>query len=212
MEHDETLRATEAERLGVADLLAGLAPPEWGHASLCEGWTIRDVAAHLTLTTRISVPGAVLALLRARGNVDRMLGDTARRRAAAFEPVELVEQLRETAGSPRRPPGTSPVDPLVDVLVHGQDIARPLGRDRTMPVERVVPALEHVWASSFYGAASRFDGLRFVAVDADWTAGTGDREVHGPAAELLLVSTGRAAGLPALGGPGAGEVAVRLGH
>jgi uncharacterized protein (TIGR03083 family) len=210
MEHDDILLAIEAERLGVADLLDGLSATDWATRSLCEAWTIRDVVAHLTLTTRLSALSAVVGVLRARGDINRMIDDSARRRAREFEPIELVEQLRETAGSPRRPLGTQPTDPLIDIVVHGQDIARPLGRERAMPVERVVPALEHVWASSFYGAAKRFDGLRFVASDASWSAGNGDEEVTGPAGELLLVSTGRPAGLGALSGSGAVDAGARL--
>jgi len=71
-------------------------------------------------------------MLRARGNIDRMIDDTARHWSAQYTPEELVAQLRETAGSPRRPPGTTVDDPLVDVLVHGQDIARPLDRSRVI--------------------------------------------------------------------------------
>jgi hypothetical protein len=35
--------------------------------------------------------------------------------------------------------------------------------------------------------------------------------VHGPAGELLLVATGRPAGLAALSGPGVEDVAARVG-
>jgi hypothetical protein len=78
-----------------------------------------------------------------------------------------------------------------------------------MPPERVQPALEHVWSSSFYGARKRFAGLRFVATDVDWSAGEG-AEVRGPSGELLLLLTGRPAGLDGLDGPGAAEAATRL--
>jgi hypothetical protein len=91
-----------------------------------------------------------------------MMRDRARERAVRFEPAELVEQLRETAGSPRRLPGAGVLDPLVDVLVHGQDVARPLGRVRPMPPMPAVTALEYVRASRFYGPLTRFDGMRLV--------------------------------------------------
>jgi len=209
VDRDAIVRAIEAERRELADLLDRLTPADWDVASLCRGWTVRDVVAHMTLTTRLSRAAAVFGVLRARGDINRMIGDAARRRAAEFAPPELVAQLRATAGSARRPLGTQPPDPLVDVLVHGQDIARPLGRTREMPAERVLPALEHVWSSSFYGARKRFPELRFAATDLPWSAGDG-AEVRGPGGELLLVLTGRAAGLAALDGPGAAEVAARL--
>ena len=206
MDRDAILRAVEAERRDLADLLDRLAPADWDVESLCADWTVRDVVAHLTLVTRLSKPAAVLGVLRARGDIHKMIGDAARRRGAEFTPAELVAQLRATAGSARRPLGAQPSDPLVDILVHGQDIARPLGRDRPMQPERVQPALEHVWSSSFYGARKRFAGLRFVATDVVWSAGEG-AEVRGPSGELLLLLTGRSADL---GGPGAAQAASRL--
>lgn len=209
MDGEAIRRAVEAERRDLADLLDRLAPADWDVGSLCAGWTVRDVVAHLTLTTRLSRRAAVLGVLRARGDINRMIRETARRRAAEFGPAELVAQLRATAGSARRPPGAQPPDPLVDLLVHGQDIARPLGRVRQMPADRVLPALDHVWRSSFYGTRRRFAGLRLVATDVDWSAGEGG-EVRGPGGELLLVMTGRAAGLGGLDGPAAAEVAARL--
>jgi uncharacterized protein (TIGR03083 family) len=210
VEPADVVPALADERVGLADQLAGLTDSEWAAASLCPGWTARDVLAHLTLTTRLTMLRAVGGMLRARGDVNRMIGDSARSRARAFPPADLIAQLCENAESTRRPPGTQIWDPLVDVLVHGQDILRPLGHVRTMPVERVGPALEHVWSSSFYGPAKRFVGLRFVATDIDWTSGEGDREVRGPAAELLLVATGRPAGLAEAEGPGVEEASARL--
>lgn len=210
MERSEIVPAVAAERLGLADLLDGLTEAEWETPSLCAGWTVRDVVAHLTLTTRLSRLAAVVGMIRARGDINRMIADSARRRAAEYRPAELVAQFRETADSSRRPLGTQVWDPLVDVLVHGQDIARPLGRHREMPVERVVPALTYMWGSSFYGAQKRLAGLRLIATDADWSAGDGEHELRGPAGELLLVATGRPAGLGQLAGSGVTEAAARL--
>lgn len=209
MDREQLRRAIESERLSLADRLDGLSPEEWRTPSLCAGWTVHEVVAHLTLATRLSKPAAIAGMVRARFDIDRMIGDAARARAAEYEPADLVAQLRETAGSERRPLGTQPRDPLVDALVHGQDIGRPLHRPPPMDPERVTEALGHVWASSFYGTRKRFDGLRLVATDSDWSAGDGP-EVTGPSGELLMVATGRAAGLDGLGGAGRDEAASRL--
>src|SRR3712207_6184761 len=120
--------AVAAERHRVADLVTDLTPDEWATPSLCAAWTVRDVVAHLTVTTRLTVPRLVRAAVRARGSFDRMEVDLAAERSAAYRPEELVTQLRESAGSTRRFPGSTPRDPLMDLVVHGQDIARPLGR------------------------------------------------------------------------------------
>ena len=94
--------------------------------------------------------------------------------------------------------------------MHGQDIVRPLGRSRVLPVDRVVPALDQVWKSPFLGLSKRFAGIRFVATDADWSRGEGSHELRGPAGELLLVSTGRPAGLAETHGPAHADVTTRL--
>lgn len=198
---------TTAERLSLADLFEGLTDAQWAAPSLCAGWTAHDVAAHLTLSTRTGwreiVPGAV----RARFSFDRMEFDFAKARAARFGRAELVAQLRETASSSRRTPGSTPLDTLADALVHGQDVARPLGLRREMPVAAAAAALGHVVTSSFYGARKRFRGLRLVATDVEWSSGEGPR-VRGPVADLLMVATGRRVGLAAL--TGAEAVAARM--
>lgn len=214
MERADITRAVEAERLRLADVLDDLAPEEWPVPSLCAGWSVKVVVAHMTLVTRLSRLTAVRALVSARGNIDAMIDRVSRARATQYSPAELIAQLRESAGSARRPPGAKPIDPLVDVLVHGQDINRPLRRTYPMTVEYVVPALEFVVGTTFYGAPKRLAGLRLVATDAEWSAGSvdaGDREVRGPVGELLLVATGRPAGVEALSGDGVDELAARLG-
>lgn len=210
MDRDEILAWVKAERLSLADFLDCLDDHEWQAASLCPGWTVHDVAAHLTLSTRATLLGTIKGMIRARGDWERMEADKARERAARFGPGELVAQLRETAGSARRAPLAGPLDPLVDALVHGQDVARPLGRERKMPAEQTVAALEHVLASPFYGARKRLLGTRLVATDQEWSAGAGPDDVRGPAGDLLLLATGRAAGLAGVSGPGAERIAAGL--
>ncbi|ATL31456.1 maleylpyruvate isomerase family mycothiol-dependent enzyme [Streptomyces formicae] len=212
MDREQALEWTKAERLGIADFLEELDADDWGRDSLCTGWTVRDVAAHLTLSTRTTLLDLLKGAIGARFDWERMEYDKARERAARHTPAELVAQIRETAGSPRRAPLSAPLDPLTDFLVHGQDIARPLGRARTMPGPQTVAALDHVVASPFYGAKKRLRGVRLVATDADWSTGAGPAEARGPAGDLLLVVTGRRAGLAAVTGAGAERLAERLGE
>lgn len=202
MRRDEILAWVKAERLGLADFLVVLDENEWQADSLCPGWPVRDVAAHLTLSTRTTALVALRGVIRARGDVNRMSAELARERATSFTPAQLVAQLRETARSDRRVPGTGLLDPLVDVLMHGQDIARPLGRLRRMPAELAVAALDHVRNTRFYGAHTRLRGMRLVATDCEWSAGEGPDEIRGPAGDLLMVAIGRAARPVGLSGPG----------
>ncbi len=190
-----------AERLGLADELEELTTAQWATPSLCAGWTVHDVVAHLTLSTRQSVPWTLWRVARARGDLERAFADMARERAAAFGPTELIAQLREMAHVDRRLAMSGELDPLNDLLVHSQDLAVPLGRGRDLPVGRALPCLRHVWAAPFVGAAKRFAGLRLVATDADWAEGEGP-EVRGPVGALLLAANGRVAGLDGCDGEG----------
>jgi uncharacterized protein (TIGR03083 family) len=198
----------EAERLSLADFLDGLTPQDWQAATLCPEWTVHEMAAHLALSTKDTLLGTIRGVIRARGDWNLMNTTSAREHAARHQPAELIQQIRETAGSARRAPGAGRLDPLVDALVHGQDIARPLGLTRELPAEQTVAALEHVRGSAFYGAKRRFAGTRLVATDTDWSGGDGPDEIHGPVGDLLLVATGRAAGLAGLSGRGLDRVAA----
>jgi uncharacterized protein (TIGR03083 family) len=202
--------AVAAERLGLAALLDDLAPHEWDAPSLCAGWSVRHVVAHLTTATRWMVRRAVGGLLRHGGDLHGLFDAETRAVTAACAPAELVARLRGTAHSLKRFPGASETDQLADVLVHAQDVARPLGRSHPAPVDRVVTALRRTHHNAFYGSRERLAGVRLVASDADWSAGTG-AELRGPAGDLLLVATGRGAGLAALTGPGVAVVARAAG-
>ncbi|UGT69416.1 maleylpyruvate isomerase family mycothiol-dependent enzyme [Nocardia gipuzkoensis] len=210
MDLDKIMMWTRAERLGVADFLDDLDDHEWAADSLCPGWTVHDVSAHLTLSNRVTLGATIAGVVRARGDWNRMTERMARDRASRYTPAELIAQLREGAGWSRRAPGAGPLDPLVDTMIHGQDIARPLGRRRDMPAEQAVVALEHVLRSPFYGSKKRLRGVRVVATDAEWSAGSGPEEIHGPLSDLLLLATGRAAGLAGVTGTGVQRLAQAL--
>ncbi len=199
-----------AERRSLGAFLRDLSADEWEAHSLCEGWTVRDVVAHLTTTTRTGTLAMVAGMLRARGDFHRMTRDRARRVARAYDPTTLIDRLEETADSDRRMPGSAAMDPLLDILVHGQDIARPLGRHRPMPAAPARAALAFAADNPFYDAPARFAGLTLVATDGDWTRPDGPDEVRGNTADLLLVATGRTAGLQALSGPGVAALTRRL--
>jgi uncharacterized protein (TIGR03083 family) len=202
--------AVSAERRRLADFVTDLTDEQWAVQSLCAAWTVRDVVAHLTLTTRITVSWLLRAAVRARGSFDRMEINLAAERAAAYTTHELVAQLRESARSMRRMPGSTPMDPLMDLVIHAQDIARPLGRSYGSPPEVVAACLAYVATNKFMGGPRRIAAVRLVSTDTGWTLGEG-AELRGPDVDLLLVAAGRRAGLDALDGPGAAVVAQRLG-
>lgn len=201
---DAVWAVIDAERLSLADLLEDLSPEEWVHPSLCSEWRVCDVAAHLALAHTGPVR-AVLGMVRARGNFDRMIADTARRHATVPQ-RQVVAEIRAMAGSRRLAAGVTYLEPLVDVLAHGQDIAVPLGRPRPMPVEATATAATRVWTmpwplSTAFRARARFSGLELVASDIDWSVGEGAK-VEGPIEALFLLLTGRTVLLGELSGAG----------
>jgi uncharacterized protein (TIGR03083 family) len=204
------LADVEAERREFCEWLEPLEPSDWEAPSLCVGWSVRDVVAHLTLSTRTSASDFVKGMLRYRGNFERMEAERARARATKFSPDELIEQLRAHAASAAHTVGSSPLDALTDIIVHGQDIARPLRRTRHTTPDRVARALNHVLASRWYGAKKRLRHVTLRATDTDYISGTSVTEIHGPAIDLLLVATGRRAGLDTLAGVGVDQLRQRL--
>ncbi|MEW5813616.1 MAG: maleylpyruvate isomerase family mycothiol-dependent enzyme [Actinomycetota bacterium] len=191
---DETVwRHVATQRRELADLMDTLEadePKRWTTPSLCAGWTVRDVAAHLTHAT-LPTPRILLEAARSgfRFNavVDRMVR-TDRRPAS-----DIAAALRADADSRRHPPGTSAMEPLIDLLVHGQDLCVPLGIDRQMPPEAAVAAAQRVWRMGFpFQARRRLSGQRLVATDVEFDVGEG-REVRAPIRDLLMVMTGRPA-------------------
>lgn len=91
---------------------------------------------------------------------------------------------------------------LGEIVVHGDDIRRPLGLVGDVAPEVVIACLELYEGASFpMGTKKRIDGLRLVAADVGWSHGAGP-EVTGPELPMGMAMTGRIAGLGELGGKG----------
>ncbi|MFB6811751.1 maleylpyruvate isomerase family mycothiol-dependent enzyme [Streptomyces sp. NPDC056387] len=190
--------ATAAERRELADVLDTLTADQWDAPSLCAGWRVREVAAHLSMGFRYSVPRFAAEFARARGSLHRMTDRAARRDAAAFTPPELAVLLRDNAGHPWKPPVGGPTAGLAHDVVHGLDITVALGHPRRVPEDRLRLLLSAVTPRGlrFFGADLR--GIRLCADDLDWSfdgppapAHGAAAPVHGAAQDLLLVLFGR---------------------
>jgi uncharacterized protein (TIGR03083 family) len=195
-------RVIEQERRSLADLLENLSDEQWNSPSLCQGWRIRDVAAHVALAPQPPSPLTMaVEAVRAGGRFHTLNRDLSVRHAE--QPgVDLVAELREHAASRRLPKVTNYRNILFDILVHGQDIAIPLGVAREMPLDAARAGIDRVWTMGWpFGVKRDLRKFRYVATDVDWTAGDGPT-VSGPVSALLLLLTGRAVALPRLSGPG----------
>jgi uncharacterized protein (TIGR03083 family) len=190
-----------AERAALIEDLEGLDDARWEEPSLCRGWTAHDVVAHLVDTARTTRFGFVAGLARARFDFHRQNAHGVQRHRGA-SPQETLERLRRVASRTSTPP--APLDSrLVEEVVHGEDIRRPLGLTRSYPQDAVVRSLrlQARTPTSFGGAKELVARIRLTAADADVSIGDGP-EVSGSALSLLLAVSGRRVALDDLDGPG----------
>ncbi|MET8541735.1 maleylpyruvate isomerase family mycothiol-dependent enzyme [Kitasatospora sp. NPDC004799] len=192
-----------AERRELAGVLASLTPEQWNAPSLCGGWRVREVAAHMSTGFRIPTARTLLELARSGGNVHRMADRIARRDAAVMTERELAAALADHADHPWRPPVGGRIAALAHDAVHGLDITVALGLPARLPVARTTALLAGVTPGSLRFFGARVGGVRLEATDADWSYGHGPLAVQGRAEHLLLVTYGRRVPAGLLAGPGA---------
>lgn len=198
-----------AERRALIADLEGISPDDWDTPSLCADWTVHDVAGHLVDNAKASVWALVRDMAVARFDFDAA-NDLGMRRERGSTPADTLHRLRSVASVTSTAP--LPIaSRLVEEVVHGEDVRRPLGIARTYPDAAVLPALDHQTRTSVRvgGGREHLDGLTLVATDAGVQRGDGP-EVVGPAVSLLLAAAGRTAALGDLSGPGAQALRERL--
>ncbi|MEU0523155.1 maleylpyruvate isomerase family mycothiol-dependent enzyme [Streptomyces niveus] len=198
-----------AERAALIDDLERLDDERWDEPSLCAAWTVHDVAAHLADTARTTRLGFLIGLARAKFDFDLQNARGVEHERGA-SPRETLERLRQVASRRSTPP--APLDSrLVEEIVHGEDIRRPLGLSHSYPREAVVRSLrlQARTPASFGGAKELVARTRLTATDADVSIGEGP-EVRGPALSLLLAVSRRRVALDDLGGPGLTALAAAI--
>ncbi|MBV1778572.1 maleylpyruvate isomerase family mycothiol-dependent enzyme [Paeniglutamicibacter sp. ABSL32-1] len=197
-----------AERLALLKDLEGLEPGQWKTPSLCPGWDVHDVLAHLTDTAKTTRLGFMRRLVLAGFDFDKdnAAGVTAQRRQ---DPAETLAGFRDVLTRTSTPPA-APATRLVEAFVHGEDIRRPLGMQGDYPAAQVSTALAHQVRTSVKmgGGKELAAGFTLVATDAAFEHGAGN-EVRGPAITLLLAVSGRPVGEGELTGPGAATFVQR---
>jgi uncharacterized protein (TIGR03083 family) len=196
-----------AEREKVADTIDGLTPEQWSRPSLVAGWSVGTLAGHI-LAAAEQTPGKFLKQMAASGfRFDRSMDRKAK--TTQLSQSEIVTRLRQRTATTNRPPGP-PVAMLGEIVVHGEDLRRPLGLTRSVPAEAVNACLDMYKKTNFpVGGKKRTAGLRLVTTDTGWSRGDGP-EVSGPGLSVLLAMTGRAAGLEGLSGDGVAALRQRM--
>ena len=112
------------ERTDLADLLETLSDDQWEAPSLCAGWTVRHVVAHMLSYEELSWPDVARRMARARGNPDTA-NAIGVREYAARSPDDLVALLRR---SPR--PATGGHRPRLVLRAGRRRGTQPFGGDR----------------------------------------------------------------------------------
>lgn len=197
------------ERAEMADFLQSLAPEQWGEPTLCSGWSVHDVVAHVVSYEEHGTADLLRRLAKARFR-PRNLNGVALAEYRSLQPQALLEFLRahlEPRGATARFGGGVG---LVDCLIHHQDIRRPLGMPRRVPAERLLYALRFAVTAPPLRGFWHARGVRLVATDVDWARGKGP-EARGEAEAVLMTLAGRPGVARELTGPGVSILQRRLG-
>lgn len=190
----------QEERKALAADLDGLTVDAWNTPSLASGWTVRDVVAHLTATSKLTGPRFLFKMAGSGFRLQRLQakGIATERGDSAAEALARFKAQLESRG---RPPG--PVDTMLgEVIVHSEDIRRPLGIGHAYPTDALTRVAEFYAGSNLIiGGKRRIDGVTLRATDAEWSHGTGPT-ASGPILDVVLAITGRRAALGNLQGEG----------
>lgn len=204
-DNDAKLMA-RAERADLAEFLATLTPEQWAAPSLCAGWTVKDVVAHVVSYEELTKLGLLKRFVKGRFVHANQIG------VDEFAPLS-PQQLLQFLDNHLHPQGLTAafggMIALVDGTIHHQDIRRALGQSRSIPADRLLRVLQSVPPNPRLGAGRRMRGLRLRATDIDWTHGTG-LEVVGTGEALLMTITGRRSVVDELSGAGQPTLAARL--
>ena len=211
IETDALWAGIDDQRARTAALLEGLTPEQWEHPSLCDGWTVRHVAAHLTMQQQrvrdaVGFIGRHPRILRSMP-LNTFIHDAGVLQAQALSTEQIVAGIRSGMGSRRHNPGLTPLETLTDILVHSQDIAIPLGVELPMRPALSALAATRRWdtRNTWLATVNRklpLSTYQLRATDTDWSRGQGP-DITGPIGAILLLLTGRTAALDQLAGEGA---------
>jgi len=201
--------AVHKERHALIADLAPTAAEQWMLPSLCPGWTVHDVLAHLVDSAKTTRLSFALRLILARFDFDRdNAAGVIRERAAT--PADTLNAFRRVANLTKTPPAPFATR-LVEAIVHGEDLRRPLGIAHHYAPEAVATALQHQLVTDVHlgGGRERASAFRIVCNDSDRWRGDGP-EVKGSTLSLLLAVCGRPVDLSELTGEGAAAFAAQF--
>ncbi len=207
--HDDVVwQKIQPTRKSILEYLTTLRNPQWNQNSLCDGWRVRDVLAHLILEYHYTVSNSGLDFIKSGFQINTFLRQTAIN--LGNRPVnELMDMFRAMEHERHKPKSIPAINALVDLLIHEQDIRIPLNHPKDIDSELLNLIFTH-WepvefnlGEKITGVSGRTKGLRFVIDDLHMIRGTGDLDVIGNAQDILLAISGRKVTLDRLSGQGA---------
>ncbi len=174
---------------GLADLLAADAEDTWDSPSLCEGWLVRHVVAHVTMPVRLT-PEQFGAEMAAAGGDFTVLSDTVAERDSALPVADLLDQLRSSRLHAWQPPGGGAAGALSHAVIHSLDVTVALDRPAVAPGEAVLAVLDQLTAAD--GAVFGIDlsDVRLEATDTEWGWGEGGL-IRADTGSLVALVSGR---------------------
>lgn len=182
---------TVTERVRLADLLATLTTDQWATPSLCDGWRVREVVAHMTMPYRTTPLRFLRGMAAARFSFNRYADKAARSDTARMSDADLLAALRDNVQHPWRPPGGGAAGALSHDVIHGLDITEPLDLPPAPP-DRIAVVLNQPGPRSFAYFGVDLTGMQLRASDADIVLGSGT-PITLSAKDILLTVTGRRA-------------------
>lgn len=199
----------EDERIDLADFLETLTPEKWAVESLCEGWTVRDVVAHVVSYEGVGAGGLARRFTQGRFMLNRINGLSLQQHRER-QPDELIRLLREHAAPRGLTSAFGGRIALLDTLMHHQDIRRALRMPRDVPAERLRVALPFAFVAPPIKAMWHARGVKMIATDIGWSGGAGP-EARGAGEAVLMTMGGRRGVAEELTGPGVPRLVKRLG-
>jgi uncharacterized protein (TIGR03083 family) len=182
--------AVAAEFLALAYLLDDAAKEDWDTPSLCAGWRVREVIAHMTMAARYPEDQFMAELRRCDFDFT-LLSNQIATRDAELPAAELVSNLRSDVMQQWTPPGGGYHGALNHVVIHGLDVTVPLGARRRSPDQTIRIVLGDLAAGGGHAHfGTSIAGRRLTATDLDWSFGSGP-VLRGQAGDLALAMCGR---------------------
>jgi len=179
-----------AEFLALADLLGSATQAQWNTPSLCAGWRVREVIAHMTMAARYPEDKFMAELRRCEFDFGRLSNEIASR-DAGLPTSELLANLRSEVMQHWTPPGGGYHGALNHVVIHGLDVTVPLGVPRRSPDDTIRIVLDDLTTGGVHQHfGTSIEGRSLQATDLDWSYGSGPA-LHGKAEDLALLLCSR---------------------